>query len=123
MWYLTSNYNKQENIGEFELKVIGESFAEYLNRKIKLFPIYLNLNCTQFYFRCQYQIEPYEDYESISVRLVINDILRIPFTKRLLFDTRNSSYVKQIEQTLLSWIEEEYEIYQREWRRAADSLI
>ncbi|EAR66236.1 hypothetical protein B14911_10892 [Bacillus sp. NRRL B-14911] len=118
MWHLTSNYNKQENIGEFELKVIGESFAEYLNRKIKLFPIYLNLNCTQFYFRCQYQIEPYQDYESISVRLVINDILKIPFPKHVF--TSNSCYIKQVEQALLSWIEEEYENYQKEWKSAAE---
>ncbi|MFP7442502.1 hypothetical protein SFC50_02245 [Bacillus infantis] len=123
MWYLTSKYNKQENIGEFELKVIGESFAEYLNRKIKLFPIYLNLDRTRLNFRCRYQIEPYQNYNSTSVRLVINDILRIPFTKRLLFETRNSCYMKQVEQSLLSWIEEEYENYQKEWKSAAEAVF
>lgn len=119
VWHLEYRFNKNSSFGEFEMTVQQGNFLNYLYDKLTIYPIYINTNHAWYRLNCPYwiELEPEQLCGGHSVLLEINKTISISIPN--ISDNRKHQFVNHITQTLLSWIEEEYEFYRSEWKAIA----
>lgn len=120
MWYLESKYHDHKNTLTLMMVVTSENFAEFLTEKLKPYPIYLVLEHSWFRIGFPYSIhlETIPDLLGEVEPLTINKELKIMLPD--LSPKKLDKIISQIEQSLLTWIEGEYDLYQQEWKQSAD---
>ncbi|MDQ0272972.1 hypothetical protein J2S17_004866 [Cytobacillus purgationiresistens] len=119
MWYIEFNMCPN-NIGSFEVVIEHQNFKEYLIDKIQLYP--LNLYCDIHWYKMlkpyDISIEPAMIEKGLPLSLEKEIKLHIPNYINLLTFTLNK-FIKSVVDALLSWLYEEFKLYQDSWKQLA----
>lgn len=122
MWNLHVTMNENNSCIILEMKVSPSSnFNDYLTSKLHLYPVYIQSEYKRFRLIKPYRIRIVSDLqkEIKDVRLLINHTIRIPVPFHI--SNRKQEYIDMLMNLLMTWIEEEYELYQSDWKRLAGS--
>jgi hypothetical protein len=119
MWYLDYEYNQESKFIQIELTVKSGLFLDYVQNKLTKFPVFINTKHAWYKLNCPYWIELDSETPSKDERLLlmVNKPIRIPIPD--MNPNREHTFIDNVVDVLLSWIEEEHKLYQREWKLSA----
>ena len=116
MWYIETDA-KQPSDPCFTVKICVNDgvFSNSLTDRLKVYPSYIGINTSWWSITKPYTpyITPFPDDGAILIK--VNKTMQIHIPK-LLFQGQKQKLIDRLVTELLTWLDDEFAIYQKEWR-------